>query len=113
MVHRIDVRTRGEDPAATAVRQQIAEFLPNVGDVKTSRIFLIDTDASTDQLKRVAEELLAGPVVETAALMTAAPQPAGSRIEIHLKPGVMDAVAACSQMAIRDMGLDVREVRTG
>src|SRR5439155_510024 len=36
-----------------------------------------------------------------------------SRIEIHLKPGVMDPVAASTGMAIRDMGLSVREVRTG
>ena len=36
-----------------------------------------------------------------------------SRIEVHLKPGVMDPVAASTEMAIRDMGLPVREVRTG
>src|SRR5207245_4984099 len=38
---------------------------------------------------------------------------AGGRIEIHLKPGVMDPVAASTEMAIRDMGLPVKEVRTG
>jgi len=36
-----------------------------------------------------------------------------SLIEIHLKPGVMDPVAASTEMALRDMGVDVRQVRTG
>jgi len=114
MVHRIDIRTRGEDPTAHSVRQQIAEFLPALGDVETSRIFLIDTDAAAPQLRQVADELLADPVVESADVMTAAPADgARSRIEIHLKPGVMDPVANSTEMAIRDMGLPVREVRTG
>ena len=37
----------------------------------------------------------------------------GSRIEIHLKPGVMDPVAASTEMAIRDMGIEINQVRTG
>ncbi len=117
MVHRIDIRTLGEDPAAHSVQQQIAEFLPNLGEVTTSRIFLIDTDANPDQLRQIADELLADPVVETAELVTGAPAASGgangSRIEIHLKPGVMDPVATSTEMAIRDMGLGVREIRTG
>ncbi len=114
MVHRIDIRTRGQDPAAHAVRQQIAEFLPNLGDVTTSRIFLIDTDAAGPQLRQVADELLADPIVEAADVMTAAPADGErSRIEIHLKPGVMDPVATSTEMAIRDIGLGVREIRTG
>ena len=32
---------------------------------------------------------------------------------MHLKPGVMDPVAASTEMAIRDMGLAVTQVRTG
>ena len=33
-------------------------------------------------------------------------------IEVHLKPGVMDPVAASTEKAIRDMGLAVAAVRT-
>src|SRR5688572_11194992 len=136
MIYRIDVRTtpaaRGGqaavDPVGEALRHQIAEFGSNVGPIETSRIFLIDTDADTDEVTRVARELLADPVVEQSDLVPPAPAEAGggngdgeaagggaaeSRIEIHLKPGVMDPVAASTEMAIRDMGLPVREVRTG
>ncbi|HTL29228.1 MAG TPA: phosphoribosylformylglycinamidine synthase subunit PurS, partial [Tepidisphaeraceae bacterium] len=121
MIHRIDVRTlptarEGEpaDPLGQALRHQIAEFGKNVGPIGTSRIFLIDSDASREQVKRIAGELLADPIVEAADLFERAPSDAGkSRIEIHLKPGVMDPVAASTEMAIRDMKLPVREVRTG
>src|SRR5436189_5020389 len=123
MIYRIDVRTdcparEGEaaavDPVGEAVRQQIKEFGRDVGSISTRRIFLIDTDADEKQVRRIADELLADPIVEKAERIDAKTQAAGqSRIEIHLKPGVMDPVAASTEMAIRDMGLPVNEVRTG
>ena len=123
MIYRIDVRTTpltrgGEaavDPVGEAVRHQIAEFGRTVGPVSTRRIFLIDSDATPDQVRSVATQLLADPVVEQADLVLETPNDHGStsRIEIHLKPGVMDPVAASTEMAIRDMGIPVREVRTG
>src|SRR4051812_29626502 len=118
MISRIDVRTTAtgdSDPLGQAVRQQIREFGTNVGPITTRRIFLLDTDADEKQVRRIADELLADPIVEKAELISSANGQAmdGSRIEIHLKPGVMDPVAASTEMAIRDMGLPVREVRTG
>jgi phosphoribosylformylglycinamidine synthase subunit PurSL len=124
MIHRIDVRvsepargrSAGNDPVGTAIRHQIQELGKNVGAISTTRIFLIDADADANQMRRVAQELLADPVVEQADFVDPAHPPADdgrSRIEIHLKPGVMDPVAASTEMAIRDMGLTVREVRTG
>src|SRR4051812_35291006 len=119
MIHRIDVRlastsTPDSDPLGEAVRQQIREFGSDVGPIATRRIFLIDTDADEKQIRRIADELLADPIVERADLLPAKTQPAGgSRIEIHLKPGVMDPVANSTEMAIRDMGLPIGEVRTG
>ena len=123
MIYRIDVRTAApagggdpaSDPLGEAVRQQVREFGADLGPVRTSRIFLIDTPAARDQIERAARELLADPVVESASVFDPPPalDESSSRIEIHLKPGVMDPVAASTEMALRDMGLDVREVRTG
>jgi len=122
MIYRIDVRATspawgGEpaaDPLGQAVRHQIQEFGTSVGAVATSRIFLIDTESPRDGVVRAARELLADPVVEEAKVMESRPDDAGqSRIEIHLKPGVMDPVAASTEMALRDMGLKINEVRTG
>src|SRR5665213_1255393 len=124
MIYRIDVCTippaRGGlaalDPLGQAVRQQILEFGKTVGPIQTSRIFLIDADADRAAIERAAAQLLADPVVESAQVIdgsAGAARDQSSRIEIHLKPGVMDPVAASTEMALRDMGLPVREVRTG
>jgi phosphoribosylformylglycinamidine synthase II len=118
MIYRIDVRTRAKqgeiDRAGDAVRREIAELGTAVGPIATWRIFLLDTPASRQDVARVASELLADPVVEEAKAIEAhIADPGKSRIEIHLKPGVMDPVADSTEMAIRDMGLSIREVRTG
>jgi phosphoribosylformylglycinamidine synthase len=136
MIYRIDVRPKARaaspihahdsaaqptsvasDTVGEAVRQQIAEFGSNVGPITTSRVFLIDTTAAATDVVRIASELLSDAVVELAEvadpLNPASDPPGTSRIEVHLKPGVMDPVAASTEMAIRDMGLDIREVRTG
>jgi phosphoribosylformylglycinamidine synthase subunit PurSL len=115
MIYRVDVKTRGSaDPVGAAVGRQIAEMGVPVGPISSSRIFLIDTDADKAGVGRIANELLADPVVETAEIYSHPSDDFGrSRIEIHLKPGVMDPVAASTEMAIRDLGFGVRQVRTG
>ena len=122
MIYRIDVRAsspaRGGDAAADplgqAVRHQILEFGTSVGEVATSRIFLVESQSSREQLQAAAASLLADPIIEEAHVLATPPHDAGqSRIEIHLKPGVMDPVAGSTEMALRDMGVNVKEVRTG
>jgi phosphoribosylformylglycinamidine (FGAM) synthase-like enzyme/phosphoribosylformylglycinamidine (FGAM) synthase PurS component len=119
MIYRIELRTRpsvpGEpDPAGETLRRQIAEFDGDVGPIQTRRIFLIDTDADRPAIARVAAQLLADPIADAADVFTVASELSDvCRIEVHLKPGVMDPVAASTEMAIRDLGVSVRQVRTG
>ncbi len=122
MIYRIEVRGESvaqgrnstSDPLGETIRRQIAEFSDDPGPIQTRRVFLIDSDADVSGMRRVANELLADPIAESGVLVTTAAAPsAGSRIEIHLKPGVMDPVAASTEMAIRDMGIHVTQVRTG
>jgi phosphoribosylformylglycinamidine synthase len=114
MIYRIDVRTRGADPLGAGVRRQILELGKTVGEITTSRIFLLDTDENEKAIHKIASELLADPVVESAEIFSGKADDTGkSRIEVHLKPGVMDPVAASTGMAIGDMGLRIRQVRTG
>src|SRR3954447_19865575 len=120
MIYRIDVRTKAEqggmDRTGEGVGREIAELGTRVGPITTWRIFLVDTEASRAEVQRAARELLADPGGEEAALVEGGKAAAGGdkgRIEIHLKPGVMDPVAASTEMALADMGLKVREVRTG
>src|SRR5262245_28795206 len=111
MIYRVDVRAKGINPAGESVRQQIGEMGIDAGHTQSARIFLIDTDSDQHQIARAARELLADPIVETATVN--APARGGSVIEIHLKPGVMDPVAASTEMALRDIGILARQVRTG
>src|SRR5688572_33291304 len=91
MIYRIDVRPRARDasavpsagealtaaaassaavdPLGEAVRQQIREFGADVGPITTSRIFLLDTDAPAPDVLRIATELLADLVVESAEVV--------------------------------------------
>ena len=73
MIYRIDVRADGPDaPPPRRCAQQIREFGAEVASIATRRIFLIDTDAPPAQVRRIADELLADPIVEHSDLSTAA-----------------------------------------
>jgi phosphoribosylformylglycinamidine synthase len=116
MIYRIDVKTTGADSAGEHLRQQIRELGWDLGPIRSARIFLLDAhhDVGTTEIRDIARRLLADPIVETGELIDAQePEENVSRIEVHLKPGVMDPVAASTEMAIRDMGIDISEVRTG
>src|SRR5947207_9865414 len=91
MISRIDVRTSGADPFGESIRHQIQELGQDLGPIRSARIFLIDSDALLDDVNRIARELLADRIVEEASIVSAVDRDInGSRIEIHLKPGVMD-----------------------
>ncbi len=92
MIHRIEVLPRRDDA------------LPG------GRVYLIDSPDDADRVKAVAGELLVDAVTER--LVFGEP-PAGERVEIHPKPGVMDPAALSAAEALRQLGLSVREVRTG
>ena len=56
MIHRIDVRLSSDtDPFGEAVRQQIREFGSDVGPITTRRIFLLDSEADKQQVRRIAD----------------------------------------------------------
>jgi phosphoribosylformylglycinamidine synthase len=119
MIYRIELSAAARDGqsiadlAGEAVRRQIAEFSADPGPIRSRRIFLIESEADRAAIERIGRELLADPIAETAQVIDSAGGSGDCRIEIHLKPGVMDPVAASTEMAIRDMGVAVREVRTG
>src|SRR5271170_2269427 len=109
MIYRVEVG--GSEPDA-GVRQQIAEL--GIGLVFVRRVFLIDSEMTGEQAGSIARELLADPIVEQAHLFNHSQSKEGSsRIEVHLKPGVMDPVAASTEMAIADRGLPCAKCAPG
>ncbi len=114
MMHRVEVRVRQgfSDPHAEGVAGQIRELgIDCVQAVRAARLFFLAGELGEQDVARIASELLADPVVEEFAL---GQSPAGEAavVEVHLKAGVMDPVAASAEKAISDMGLSVDSVRT-
>jgi len=119
MVYRVEVRLRDHfnDPHAEGIRAQIRELgIDSVEAVRFARLFFLAGELSGEDVGRVAEQLLADPVTERFTLGGSGSRPAGPAgcvVEVHLKPGVTDPVAASAETAIADMGLTVDSVRTG
>ncbi len=135
MIHRIDIRSKEGfgDPHAEGVLAQIRELgIASVSAVRSARLFFLAGDLSAEQARQAAEDLLADPVIEQyriddgdgsdegralgeadGAAGVGPSAAAQAVIEVHLKPGVMDPVAASTGQAILDMGLPISSVRTG
>jgi phosphoribosylformylglycinamidine synthase len=118
MIYRVDVYgcpdVSKTDPAGEGIRKQLAAAGIESGPIETRKIYLIDADATREQINAITYKLLADPVADHADLFDAPPaKPDGSLIEVHLKPGVMDPVATSMENALRDLGIKVNEVRTG
>ena len=118
MTHRIEVYTQAQylDVHGQDIMADIHQLgLTNVEAVQSIRLFLLQGKLDLNSLNRIARELLVDPVSEAYYIGQLA-APAGiapaTLIEVHLKPGVADPVAASTLMAIEDMGLKVQSVRT-
>ncbi len=109
-------------PGTLADIRQLGISGADVTDVRASRLFLLQGSAevlTAENLNRIAREVLIDPVTESFSIQSSHERPSeksadSHRVEVHLKPGVMDPVAASCEMAIADL-LDASgvEVRTG
>ncbi|MEO1235721.1 MAG: phosphoribosylformylglycinamidine synthase subunit PurS, partial [Planctomycetota bacterium] len=87
----------------------------SVTAIHTADVFLIESAMTQDDARRVAGELLADPVTQSATLVPTTQPEARATVEVHYLPGVMDPVAESTQDAVREMlpSLDDVAVRTG
>ncbi|TVQ31617.1 MAG: phosphoribosylformylglycinamidine synthase [Phycisphaeraceae bacterium] len=115
-VRRVEVASRAgrTDPRAEAVRRQARTLGLALDDVRFAQVYLIEARLDGAQLQRVAELLLASPVLQ---MWTegASPAPDGAlTVEVHPLPGVMDPAAQTVRDAVREItGLDEIAVSTG
>jgi len=118
MIHRVEIYTKPEysDVHGQEILADIRQLgIRTIEAVQTIRLFLVEGDLDQDLFRRVARELLVDPVREDFYLgNSSAPHglAQATLIEVHLKAGVTDPVAASAMMAISDMGLQVKSVRT-
>ena len=87
--------------------------------VSAARGFLIQGKLTGDEVKRLANELLADVVVERTVVATVGDaklsQPPNGRpslVHVLLKPGVMDPVAQSALNAVKDFNFDATAIRT-
>jgi len=119
MVYRVEVRVRESfnDPHADGVLAQVRELgMGKVTGVRSARLFFLAGELGDEDVRRIGSELLADPVTETFWVGVGVGDGDGGPggvVEVHLKGGVMDPVAASTEGAIRDMGLPIESVRTG
>ena len=119
VVWRVEVRPRSPayDVHGRGVLHDLRDYgTTSITEVASSRLFLLKGAIDAEAARRIGGELLADPVTESFSCTegTAGGGPArAAAVEVHLKPGVMDPVAASTIAAIRDMDLDVEAVRTG
>ena len=127
-VYRIEVRAThpADDPTGPGVLGEIRQIGisgSEVTDVRASRLFLLQGSEellTQSNLERIAREVLIDPVTETFTIAASQADPVHANgestnghphqpptthktIEVHLKPGVMDPVAASCEMAISDL----------
>ena len=115
MIHRVEVTLKEQfgDPHAEGVLAQIRELgIDSVSSVRSRRLFFLAGDLDEQQAGRIGAELLADPVIEQCRLGEARAADGATVIEVHLKAGVMDPVAASAEKAIRDMGVEIEAGRT-
>jgi phosphoribosylformylglycinamidine synthase len=115
MIHRIEIRTKEGfgDPHGEAVAHQIAELgIDQVRGVRSVKLYFLVGELSAGQAETVARALLADPVIEQYQMGSREAADGASVIEVHLKAGVMDPVAASVEKAVADMGPAVEAVRT-
>ncbi len=82
--------------------------------VSSARLFFLRGPLDAEAARRIGADLLADPITETYTVTRgpSSSEAGESVVEVHLKPGVMDPVAASAITAIRDLGFPVEGVRT-
>ena len=115
MIYRVEIRSKEGfgDPHAQMVFHQVRELgMDSVTSVRSARLFFLVGEFSQDDATRIADELLTDPVIEEYHVGSTGSPDDATLIEVHLKAGVMDPVAASAEKAVTDMGLQIEGIRT-
>ena len=110
-IHRFEVSAKPgtADPIGDAVVREAAGLGLMPAAVRATHVYLIQGGISDQHARRIAEELLADPVVERACVGASPVAPGWQLVEVHPLPGVMDPVAQSVELAVRDLvGAEVK-----
>jgi len=115
VVHRIEVRSVGDDdPRAASVRREAEAMGLSPAGATVARVYLIEGELDEAAVGRLVSGLLASPVAEWATLGAAPVAPGAQVIEVHPLPGVMDPPAQTVARAGEELlGVSGLRVSTG
>ena len=123
VIHRVEVRPRRghHDPRGQSVQRAIESLglARQPKRVEHAAVYLIEGDLSTQEMDRVANELLADCVTQSAEVHASnrasrpSVAPGSAVVEVHPLPGVTDPRAESVQAAILALTGRVVKVRTG
>ncbi|HWB19957.1 MAG TPA: phosphoribosylformylglycinamidine synthase subunit PurS, partial [Phycisphaerales bacterium] len=103
-VHRIEVHAAEghTDPVGEAVLRdtQGLGLKRTPKAVRCAAVYLIEAELSDEQVREIAEGLLADPITQR-AVIGAAEHGGGALVEVHPLPGVMDPDAEAVELALR------------
>jgi phosphoribosylformylglycinamidine synthase len=113
----IEVRFRpgARDVHGEEVHRQIQDLgIASVDGVESARLFYFETSAPRRDIERIAQELLADPVVERYTIANGSRRRSDPRrvVVVRRKSGVMDPVAASALEAVADMGIEAQRCAT-
>lgn len=99
---------------AEKVRRELGSFGFRDVEVEFRRVYLLDIPVFFTRLKEVVAEVLVDRVTESYLLFDSfsGEKPQREEIEIGYRRGVMDEVSLTVERAIRELGIEVRGVRT-
>jgi len=113
----VSPRQGEDDPSGRGALVTLRDFgIETAESVASSRLYLIEIDEGESTAHRIADELLCDPLIETCEITTeasSAPADGATLLEVYYKPGVMDTAAHSTELAMQDMGLAPKSVRTG
>ncbi|MSR32231.1 MAG: phosphoribosylformylglycinamidine synthase subunit PurL [Gemmataceae bacterium] len=120
MIWEIEIKARGIDLEKGRVNRDFHLFRPGQGAIdpvtSSTRGFLIEGNINQDEAKKLSDQLLTDPVVETGRVSAS-----GSAIQengapclgtVLLNPGVMDPAALSILAAAKDLGIPLDAVRS-
>ncbi|MBX3388797.1 MAG: hypothetical protein KF691_05020 [Phycisphaeraceae bacterium] len=112
-VHRVEVWSK--NASLDARGSQIARSANAIGiqleTASTARVYLIETDATIQEIERISRCLLTDPVTERSVIGATHVGPGACMVEIHPLPGVMDPAAQSVESAARELTGDRRRLR--
>jgi phosphoribosylformylglycinamidine synthase subunit PurSL len=113
-----------DDPAGQEISRALEELeIPSAGGIRTGRGFLLSPRYRSEEVRRIAEEILADPVVDQIRLggpgaappssSTIGPSSATHRVLVMARPGVTDPVAQTLESLLERTGRSPAEGSPG